>query len=265
MNTHAVSLLYHDVVDGDIFDTSGFPGPSAGSYKLTAADFTGHLQAIEAATCGPIVTVSELLGSEPVAVPTILTFDDGGASAWSCVAPLLEERGWRGCFFITTDFIDKPGFLTTGQIRDLHGRGHDIGTHSCSHPSRISDCTREQLLDEWGNSVKVLEGILGTPVAIASIPGGFYSREVAQTAFECGIRTLFTSEPRSRIAYTADRMVIGRYMVKRGDPPSTVDDLIQGKRGQRMRQFVHWNTKKLAKNFLGPIYGYARRMYLAKR
>src|ERR1039458_5638385 len=32
---------------------------------------------------------------------------------------LLEDRGWRGHFFITTDRIGTPGFLTESELRDL--------------------------------------------------------------------------------------------------------------------------------------------------
>jgi len=77
--------------------------------------------------------------------------------------------------------------LPAEQIRDLHQRGHIIGSHSCSHPKRMSFCSRAELLQEWGRSCEILAGILGAPVTVASVPGGFYSRAVAEAAAEAGI------------------------------------------------------------------------------
>jgi peptidoglycan/xylan/chitin deacetylase (PgdA/CDA1 family) len=88
------ALLYHDVVPDQRFDLSGFQGAGPNVYKLDPAEFRRHLEAIARATAG---------GEQPV-----LTFDDGGASAFSPVAGMLEEFGWRGHFFITTGRIGTP-------------------------------------------------------------------------------------------------------------------------------------------------------------
>src|SRR3954467_11167164 len=109
-----IALLYHDVVSARDFDSSGFPGADAGVYKLADATFRNHLDAI--AKVNPA---------------TILTFDDGGISAYTHIAGALQERGWRGYFFIATNWIGQPGFLSAAQIRELGDRGHIIGTHSC--------------------------------------------------------------------------------------------------------------------------------------
>ena len=226
--------------------------------------FSIHLQAIEGALQTPVVTVHDL-GTVTAGVPVLLTFDDGGSSAWEHIAPMLEAHGWRGCFFITTDYIDRPAFLSRDQIRDLHARGHAIGSHSCSHPLRISDCSREQLLDEWQRSLQVLEEILGEPVTVASIPGGFYAREIVDTAYESGVRTLFTSEPVQKIEQVGGCTVIGRFSVKRGDPSTLPAEFVQGKRLRRFRQYAYWNIKKAAKALTGPIYPWIRTAWLARK
>src|SRR5205823_11855730 len=100
----------------------------------------------------------------------LLTFDDGGASAITTIAPMLEEFGWRGHFFITTDYIDAPGFLTREQIRELHRRGHVIGSHSCSHRGRMSSQPAERLVREWGISKEILSGLLGEEVTTGAVP-----------------------------------------------------------------------------------------------
>ena len=132
----ALAIMYHDVVENGDFESSGFPGEGAHVYKLRRQDFERHLEAIAGATTA-VGTVSQLDGR-----PVLLTFDDGGSSFHHPIADLLEGRGWRGHFFITTDRIGSPGFLTEAQLRELHRRGHIIGSHSCSHPTRMAALSR---------------------------------------------------------------------------------------------------------------------------
>ena len=100
----------------------------------------------------------------------------------------------RGYCFVTTSCIGQRGFLNPSQIRELAGRGHIIGSHSVSHPARFSLLTPDAMRAEWRDSRKALEDILGGRVVTASVPGGYFSQEVAQTAAECGFCGLITLE-----------------------------------------------------------------------
>lgn len=267
MAKRAIPLLYHDVIGiSNNNDYSGFSGTDAAEYKLSVKEFEDHLYAIEQALRGPVVNVLNLDEQDtPVSPPVLLTFDDGGVSSYEYIAPMLEQRGWRGLFFISTDYIDKPAFLSSDQIRELHQRGHAMGSHSCSHPLKISDCTHEQLLDEWRRSLKVLKGIIGEPVYAASIPGGFYSREIAETAAISGVRQLFTSEPVQKIQKIQNCAVIGRFSVKRGDGAIVPVEFVMSNRRRRFWQYTYWNLKKLAKVVAGPLYARLRTFFLSRR
>src|SRR5262249_57802645 len=118
-----VSLLYHDVVPCGDFESSGFPGGDAAIYKLELPEFEQHLNAIHAVISRP-ATVRELSHLQTRA--TLLTFDDGGSSAHTCIADLLERLGWRGHFFVTTNWIGQRGVLTPAQIRGPSIPGHLI-------------------------------------------------------------------------------------------------------------------------------------------
>src|SRR5437588_9387636 len=122
-----ICLMYHDVVEPNCVDASGFPGASAARYKLSQNAFQSHLAALAEALPGTPSRAGELL-SNPAKDHFLLTFDDGGRSAAAVAAPMLEARGWRGHFLVTTDFIDTAPFLTTHQIRELHRVGHVIGS-----------------------------------------------------------------------------------------------------------------------------------------
>ena len=188
----AITLTYHDVVEAGRFGDSGFSGGDADRYKLDRDVFEAHLDAIQAAAPSAPITIPQLLAAGAASPhPVLLSFDDGGASA-STIAALLERRGWRGHFFVPTDFIGQPAFLSAGEVRELDRRGHVIGSHSASHPLRISHLAPEQIAEEWLRSAGVLGDILGHPVETASVPGGFYSPTVARLAARAGIRVSST-------------------------------------------------------------------------
>jgi peptidoglycan/xylan/chitin deacetylase (PgdA/CDA1 family) len=244
-----ISLLYHDVVAAGAFASSGFRSPDADIYKLDEAQFAAHLSAITRR-----VTPSARL----------FTFDDGGASA-TRIGDLLAERGWRGCFFIATDFIGRHGFATKGDLRALAAQGHAVGSHSCSHPARMAALTRDELNREWIQSRHTLEDILGQAVHSASIPGGYYSPAVSQAAAEAEYRELFTSEPVATPWQVGGLRVFGRYSVVRSTSPERVAALAAGDAGPRLEQLVYWNAKKVLKRAGGTYWLRFRKVYLRLR
>lgn len=259
-----ITLLYHDVTPANADDSSGFAGPEAARYKLTPDEFSRHLDAIGQRVNGPALTAvsrDDLLRATNDS--WLITFDDGGVSSLTEIAGRLEQRGWRGWFFVATDCIGTPGFCTRAEIRELHQRGHVIGSHSCSHPERISSCTRERLFDEWSRSRAVLSDIIGQPVTTASVPGGFYSREVARTAAASGIKILFNSEPTTGLFDVDGCLIVGRYNVYRGMPAADAASLVSSPL-RRWRQSVFWNAKKLLKNGAGPLYKRLRKWALRR-
>jgi peptidoglycan/xylan/chitin deacetylase (PgdA/CDA1 family) len=212
----------------------------------------------------PPSTATELGNDKDESFPFLLTFDDGGESAATCIAELLEKYAWRGHFFVTSGQISKKGFLNPEQIRRLRKNGHMIGSHSFSHPTRMSHCSREQLTGEWSISVKILSDILGEHVDSASVPGGYYSKRVAETAAASGIRVLFNSEPTTKIHSVCGCLVVGRYNIFRGMPPGLSGDLVSAHSKGRSRQWLYWNLKKIAKRIAGRPYLAARQVLLRK-
>ncbi|HOL73333.1 MAG TPA: polysaccharide deacetylase family protein [Bryobacteraceae bacterium] len=258
-----VAIMYHDVLEEG--RRSGFTGNGAERYKLSAGEFELHLAEIRRAVGERAVRRVDDEECLDGASPVFLTFDDGGESAATVAAGALERYGWRGHFFITTDYIGAPGFLSASQIRELHRRGHAIGSHSCSHPARISQCGWEPLVREWTESVRVLSGILGEPVRMASVPGGYHSKTVERAAIEAGIRFLFTSEPTMRTQEAGNCLVLGRYSIRRGMPPAMAGDFAAGRAGARWKEALLWNLKKAAKAAGGEYYLRTRAALLARK
>ena len=263
-SVRAACLLYHDVIEGTDWESSGFTGPGTAKYKLSRSEFDAHLAAVALVRDSPASTVHELANAGDEDLPFLLTFDDGGESAVTCTAGLLEKYGWRGHFFVTAGQIGKKGFVKTEQIRWLRKNGHVIGSHSFSHPMRMSHCSQEQLTDEWSKSIHLLSEILGEPVDTASVPGGYYSKRVAETAAATGIRMLFNSEPTTRIHSVLGCLVIGRYNIFRGTPADVSGDLVSLHSQARSHQWMYWNFKKVAKKVAGRPYLAVRQLLLRK-
>lgn len=249
-----IALEYHDVTADPLADETGFAGAAANSYKLDPAAFGAHLEAVAAS--GARVAAAEASSIERSARETVvvLTFDDGGVSALDVIAPALERRGWVGHFFIASDCIGKRGFLDAEGLRTLVRRGHVVGSHSRTHPLRMSSLTRAQLDDEWGTSVAALREILGATPAVASVPGGALSEAVIERAAAAGIRILFTSEPTTRVLARGDCTVLGRYTLRRTHGGRVAASLLAPSPVARAAQWLAWNGKKAAKRLGGNAY-----------
>jgi peptidoglycan/xylan/chitin deacetylase (PgdA/CDA1 family) len=184
----------------------------------------------------------------------MLTFDDGGVSAYNETADLIESYNWCGHFFIVTDFIGLPGYLTKAHVRELRQRGHVIGSHTCSHPYPISRLPLKSQRAEWCDSLDKLTDILGEKVNSGAFPGGDFSVQAAIEASKAGVRYLFTLEPTNNTWMIEDCVLIGRYLMRRNTSPAKAAALASGKMFHRWSRWLTWNAKKVPKHIAGKYY-----------
>jgi hypothetical protein len=256
----ALSLAYHDVTDGLGGSLVGYKA----LYKLSREDFHNHVLSIRQQVPQIAVRSIDRFRQWEKEIPVFLTFDDGELGAYTCVANELEEHGWRGHFFITTDWIGKAGYLDQAHIRELRNRGHVIGSHSCSHPARMSHLKWSELAREWSESCAILSDILGERVRVASVPDGFYSRRVGKAAAAAGIEVLFTSEASAATSVLDGCLILGRYFIQIHTPPAVSGAIAAGKLWPRLRQTLLWEAKRPVKALTGGFY-FAIRRYLLSR
>ena len=257
----AIAIGFHDVAETRGVVRPIMPGHST-VYTLDRRRFREVLEAI--GSVGRPCAFRKAETAESSRPPLLLTFDDGALSAWSSVAEELERLGWRGHFFVVTDWIARPGFLDRRRIRDLWERGHVIGSHSCSHPARMSSLSGGELCRQWSESRAILSDVIGDRVDIASVPGGYYSRRVARAAADAGIELLFTSEPRTKASKVENCLVLGRYTVRAFTPPRVVAAIAGGSRWPYLKQGSLWRLSNVAKRLTGPYYAPIRRALLAQ-
>lgn len=90
------------------------------------------------------------------------------------------------------------GFMSVPQMKDLLARGHEIGSHSHSHPL-LPQCTDEELVVEIGDSKRKLEAALGAPVTTFCYPNGSTDqravKQVRQAGYRAAVTTRWGSNP----------------------------------------------------------------------
>lgn len=252
--------MYHDLACGGTWPECGW---RQSIYTVERTEFAHQIHRIHAMT-DPARVGSIRRRGDWGGVPIFFTFDDGALSAHRCAAPYLEQFGWRGHFFVTTDWIGRPGFLDRSQIRELQARGHVIGSHSRSHPERMSHLSDWELDREWKDSCQVLSDVLAEPVKVASVAGGYYARRVGKAAARNGIEVLFTSEPTISVDVEDGCLILGRYSVRYSTSAEAVAAIAAGAKGPRYRQASLWLAKKAAKSITGTWFLDLRRRWLPR-
>jgi len=93
----------------------------------------------------------------PANRPTIsFTFDDAPYSAFEHGAPILEQYGVEGTFYVAGSFDSVPvqegrRYMTAQDVRLLHARGHQIGCHTYGHHSLRTLTMAESCVDAQRN------------------------------------------------------------------------------------------------------------------
>jgi peptidoglycan/xylan/chitin deacetylase (PgdA/CDA1 family) len=247
-----ITFFLHDVVDGGSAP-SGLQGNTSFHYKISSSHFKSLLQVFGSFTQNRRLNVTDLIGGAG-SPQILLTFDDGGKSAITQIEPILRDFGWIGHFFVATKFIGQTGFLDRGDIQELSKRGHIIGSHSHSHPTSMANLDADTLRSEWQVSIEILSEILGTPVKTASVPGGSYSSRVAEAARGFGIKALFTSQPTRKVRRVGDCLVLGRFGLTNGTPPSRAAQICSQNPWVIGKERLLWNFLACAKWGLGGSY-----------
>lgn len=246
--------MYHDVYEKHTTE-SGFNTPGAIHYKISKDTFIDHLDAISS------YCISAGIDKNSV----VFTFDDGGASFYTIIAPALEKYGWKGYFFISTKHIGTEGFLSIDQIKELRARGHVIGSHS-HHHRVLTEMPLEEVGRELKQSADTLSDILEERIPTISIPNGCYSKGILNRAIDEGFTVIYTSKPTTKEQAYKHANLIGRYAIAYNTTATDVTRVIK-QPSLRARMEIKYNILQLVKRVLGSNYSKLKmkvRKYLIK-
>lgn len=178
----------------------------------------------------------------------IISFDDGLWNNYRVAAPVLEEYGIRGLFFVPTSFINQSSAdqkayaeahgisipadysgngrlaMSWDEIADLANRGHMVGSHTHSHCRFYSSVPPEQMQIEMSESKRLLENTLKQRVDVFSWVGG-ETETFNSTASSCiakvGYTRSFTTIP-VPITRKTNPFLLGRTNIEANWPLSIV-------------------------------------------
>lgn len=97
----------------------------------------------------------------------------------------LKNNDVHITFFIVGDWADKY----PEAVKKIHEAGHEIGSHSNTHP-HVNNLSSEKNLEEIQLSVNKLERITGNKTTLYRAPYGEYNDTVIKTAQENGYFTI---------------------------------------------------------------------------
>ncbi len=101
------------------------------------------------------------------------------------ILDVLDEYQVK-CTFFTVEFWATK---YSDDLIEIAKRGHEIGTHSKTHPN-MSKLNKEQILEELNSSKKCIEDITGKSVSLFRPPYGDYDDLVIETAESLGLYTI---------------------------------------------------------------------------
>ena len=103
----------------------------------------------------------------------IMNFDDGTIDQYTRAFCSLNEHRVPATFYIITDDTGTTPYMSEEQIADLYDKGHDISSHTKSHPNLAQTPFNDQV-DEIIESKTILEGF-GYDVRTFAYPFGAFN------------------------------------------------------------------------------------------
>ena len=116
----------------------------------------------------------------------VLTFDDGWENQFRYALPILMQYDFTATFFIFTNAIGRPHFLSWEQVATMDKVGMTIGGHTRFHPDLIKIKDPELLKKEIIDSKKIIESHLLKPTNLFAYPFGQYNDVIISVVKEAG-------------------------------------------------------------------------------
>jgi len=121
----------------------------------------------------------------------LLTIDDAFESFYLNAWPILKKNKIPFVLFVSTREIDKHGYMTWEQIKDVASNSLvTIGNHSHSHEYLI-DWQNDKIKSDLETSIKIFKKELGYSPKVFSYPFGEYSTDLKKIVSELNFKFAF--------------------------------------------------------------------------
>jgi peptidoglycan/xylan/chitin deacetylase (PgdA/CDA1 family) len=142
--------------------------------------------------------------------PVLITFDDTREEQYRIGATEMKKQGFKGVFFIMTVSLNKPGYMTKEQIKNLSNDGNTVAAHTWDH-HMVTKYTG----DDWNTQLlkpkKKLEDITGKSVHYFAYPFGLWNKEAVSKLKNNGYQLAFILSTKSdpiNPLFTIRRMIV---------------------------------------------------------
>jgi peptidoglycan/xylan/chitin deacetylase (PgdA/CDA1 family) len=125
--------------------------------------------------------------------PVIITFDDGYLDAYTEAYPILKNYDFKATFYIITDYVNSPYYMTWDQIKEMKKYGINFGSHTLTHPD-LTKINSETLDNQLRWSKNKLDSELNSTITDFCYPSGKYNNDTIAKLKELGYKTAVTTE-----------------------------------------------------------------------
>lgn len=218
-------LMYHYIStppeNADVYRTDLSVEPDAFREQIAYLAENGYTS-IDFYDLSRAITNKQILPDKPV----ILTFDDGYMDNYENAFPVLQSYGFKGTFFIVTEFVDegRKGYLSWETIAEMAAAGNRFEPHSRTHPD-LTGRDRDYLIWQILGPQETIAYHTGHTPRFFAYPSGRYDGDVIQILQELDFWGAVTTVSGKWHGFT-DRYEWTRLRIRNNTPLPEFIDLV---------------------------------------
>ena len=207
--TQVPILCYHQIRDWSLSDSK-----RAKDYIVPVNNFREQIKLLADNgyhTISPDQLYNYLLkGAALPSKPIMISFDDTREEQYSIANQELKKFGFKGVYFIMTVSLNRPGYMTKEEVKQLADEGNTIGSHTWNH-SNVKNYVGGDWVKQIDKPSQELEQITGKPVNYFAYPFGLWNKQAVEQIKQRGFKAAFQlSEKRDEQdpQFTIRRMIV---------------------------------------------------------
>lgn len=203
-----------------------------------------HQQVKWLSTHTTIVSYGQLIDAstrQDAGIRVAVSFDDGYASIYSNAYGILENYDVKPIVYLNSNCVSEarrspssekdghyPGeeFLSWNDIRFLHSKGWQFGSHGMNHVD-LTKCTESERIEELSGSRHKISTELRDACDHFSYTWGYYNKEVMKSVRDCGYKSA-VGGIFGGVTRRSDRLSLPRYNIGREVQLADLKDIVYG-------------------------------------
>lgn len=202
-NDQAVFISNSDILKGNTIDymeasnvkipiiTYSFVSYNDESFTLTADDFKEQMKWLydNGVTFVSMKELYEMIttGNNIPKRPVAICFEEGYDDVYKNAYPILKQYGVKATVFVSSQYINKPSYLTEGMIKDMALKGINFQSHSKNN-TKLTLLTYEEQLDYLKSSQERIQAITNTKVEFLMYPEGSHDGDTTKAMNKLGYK-----------------------------------------------------------------------------